>query len=42
VLIEQLVANQQKYDKKSVGQVLQGAGLDVVKFVRFKVGEVAV
>jgi elongation factor Ts len=42
VLIEQLVANQQKYDKKTVGQVLQGAGLDVVKFVRFKVGEVAV
>jgi elongation factor Ts len=42
VLTEQLIANQQKYDKKTVGQVLQGAGLDVVKFVRFKVGEVAV
>jgi elongation factor Ts len=42
VLTEQLVANQQKYDKKTVGQVLKGAGLDVVKFIRFKVGEVAV
>jgi elongation factor Ts len=42
VLVEQLIANQQKYDKKTVGQVLKGAGLDVVKFVRFKVGEVAV
>lgn len=42
VLVEQLIANQMKYDKKTVGQVLQGAGLDVVKFVRFKVGEVAV
>ena len=41
VLVEQLAANQQKYDKKTVGQVLKGAGLDVVKFVRFKVGEVA-
>jgi translation elongation factor EF-Ts len=36
------VANQQKYDKKTVGQVLKGIGLDVVKVVRFKVGEVAV
>jgi elongation factor Ts len=42
VLVEQLVANQQKYDKKTVGQVLKGIGLDVVKVVRFKVGEVAV
>ena len=42
VLVEQPMANQMKYDKKTVGQVLQGAGLDVVKFVRFKVGEVAV
>jgi elongation factor Ts len=41
VLVEQLIANQQKYDKKTVGQVLQGAGLEVVKFIRFKVGEVA-
>jgi elongation factor Ts len=40
VLVEQPIANQMKYDKKTVGQVLQGAGLDVVKFVRFKVGEV--
>ena len=42
VLVEQPIANQMKYEKKSVGQVLKGAGLDVVKFVRFKVGEVAV
>jgi elongation factor Ts len=40
VLVEQPIANQMKYDKKTVGQVLQGVGLDVVKFVRFKVGEV--
>jgi elongation factor Ts len=42
VLLEQPIANQQKYEKKTVGQVLQGVGLEVVKFVRFKVGEVAV
>jgi elongation factor Ts len=40
VLLEQLVANQQKYEKKTVGQVLKAAGLDVVKIVRIKVGEV--
>ena len=40
VLLEQLVANQAKYDKKTVGQVLKAAGLDIVKVVRVKVGEV--
>jgi elongation factor Ts len=40
VLIEQLMANQQKYEKKTVGQVLKAAGLEVVKVVRLKVGEV--
>jgi elongation factor Ts len=40
VYLEQLVANQTKYEKKTVGQVLKAAGLDVVKVVRFKVGEV--
>ena len=42
VLVEQLMANQAKYEKKSVGQALTGVGLEVIKFVRFKVGEVAV
>jgi|YNPBryunderm2012_1023409.scaffolds.fasta_scaffold27699_2 elongation factor Ts len=41
VLLEQPIANQAKYDKKSVGQVLKGAGLTLKTFVRFKVGEVA-
>ncbi len=40
VLLEQLMANQQKYDKKTVGQVLKTAGLEVTKIVRLKVGEV--
>jgi len=40
VLLEQLVANQQKYDKKTVGMVLKAAGLEIVKVVRLKVGEV--
>lgn len=40
VLLEQLVANQAKYEKKTVGQVLKAAGLEVVKVVRLKVGEV--
>ena len=40
VLLEQLVANQSKYEKKTVGQVLKAAGLDIVKVVRIKVGEV--
>lgn len=40
VLLEQLVANQAKYEKKTVGQVLKAAGLEIVKVVRLKVGEV--
>ncbi|MCE9533424.1 MAG: translation elongation factor Ts [Planctomycetes bacterium] len=40
VFLEQLVANQQKYDKKTVGQVLKAAGLELVKVVRLKIGEV--
>jgi translation elongation factor EF-Ts len=27
-----------KYGKKSVGELLKAAGLEVVKFVRYKVG----
>jgi elongation factor Ts len=40
VLLEQPMANAVKYEKKTVGQLLKAAGLDVVKYVRFKVGEV--
>jgi elongation factor Ts len=40
VLLEQLVANQSKYEKKTVGQVLKAAGLEIVKVIRLKVGEV--
>jgi len=40
VLLEQPMANAAKYEKKTVGQLLKAAGLDVVKYVRFKVGEV--
>jgi elongation factor Ts len=39
-VLEQPIANQAKYDKKTVGQVLKGTGLEAVRFVRFKVGEV--
>lgn len=42
VLLEQPIANQAKYDKKTVGQLLKAAGLELVGYVRFKVGEVAV
>jgi elongation factor Ts len=38
VLLEQPMANQGKYSKKTVGQLLQAAKLDVVKVVRYKVG----
>ena len=38
VLIEQPMANQGKYAKKTVGQLLQAANLEVVKVVRYKVG----
>lgn len=41
VLLEQPIANQGKYEKKTVGQVLKGAGLELSGYVRFKVGEVA-
>jgi len=40
VLLEQPMANAVKYEKKTVGQLLKAAGLDVIKYVRFKVGEV--
>jgi elongation factor Ts len=42
VLLEQPIANQAKYDKKTVGQLLKAAGLELVGYVRYKVGEVAV
>ncbi len=39
--VDQPVANQIKYGKKTVGELLKQHKLDVVKFVRFKVGEKA-
>jgi elongation factor Ts len=42
VLLEQPIANQAKYDKKTVGELLKKAGLELIKFIRLKVGEVAV
>ena len=41
VLSEQQMANEAKYPKTSVGQALAKAGLEPVRFVRFKVGAVA-
>jgi elongation factor Ts len=38
VLVDQPMANQMKYAKKSVGDLLKAAKLEVVKFVRYKVG----
>lgn len=38
VLTEQQMANGEKYPKMTVGAALQKAGLEAVKFVRFKVG----
>ena len=38
VLVEQQIANQMKYPKKTVGQVLAENKLEIVKFVRLKVG----
>ena len=35
---EQPIANQMKYGKKTVGELLKAAKLEVVKFVRYKVG----
>jgi elongation factor Ts len=40
VLVDQLIANQVKYGKKTVGQLLKEGKLEAVKFVRLKVGEV--
>lgn len=40
VLLDQPIANQAKYGKKTVGQLLAEAKLQAVKFVRLKVGEV--
>jgi elongation factor Ts len=39
VLVDQPMANQIKYAKKTVGELLKAARLEVVKFVRMKVGE---
>jgi elongation factor Ts len=39
VLLEQPMANVGKYPKKTVGEVLKAAKLEVVSFVRYKVGE---
>jgi elongation factor Ts len=41
VLVDQPMANQIKYGKKTVGELLRAAKLEVVKFVRYKVGEVS-
>jgi len=41
VLLDQLVANQMKYGKKTVGQLLREHKLEAVRFVRLKVGEVS-
>jgi elongation factor Ts len=38
VLVEQQMANQMKYPKKTVGELLKAAKLEVVRFVRYKVG----
>jgi elongation factor Ts len=40
VLTEQQMANEMKYPKTTVGAALKKAGLDPVRFVRFKVGAV--
>jgi elongation factor Ts len=41
VLLEQAIANQTKYPKKTVGDVLKSAGLELVKYIRYRVGEAA-
>jgi elongation factor Ts len=38
VLVDQPMANQMKYPKKTVGELLKAAKLEIVKFVRYKVG----
>jgi elongation factor Ts len=40
VLSQQPIANQMKYGKKSVADLLKGAGLELKQFVRYKVGEI--
>jgi elongation factor Ts len=40
VLTEQPMANAIKYNKKTITQLLTAANLDLVKYVRFRVGEV--
>jgi elongation factor Ts len=40
VLAEQQVANEMKYPKTTVGAAMRKAGLEPVKFIRFKVGAV--
>jgi elongation factor Ts len=39
VLVDQPIANQMKYGKKTVGELLKAAKLEVIDFVRYKVGE---
>lgn len=39
VLVDQPMANQMKYGKKTVGELLAAAKLEVIDFVRYKVGE---
>ncbi|MGL4423302.1 MAG: translation elongation factor Ts [Gemmataceae bacterium] len=41
VLLEQPIANQAKYDKKTVGQLIAAAKLELTSFVRYKVGEIS-
>jgi elongation factor Ts len=38
VLVDQPMANQMKYPKKTVGELLKAAKLEIVKFARYKVG----
>jgi elongation factor Ts len=38
VLVDQPIANQMKYPKKTVGELLNTAKFEIVKFVRYKVG----
>jgi elongation factor Ts len=40
VLSQQPIANQMKYGKKTVGDLLKAAGLELKQFIRYKVGEV--
>lgn len=41
VLLEQAIANQTKYPKKTVADVLRSAGTELVKYIRYRVGESA-